>query len=354
MIRAVIFDWSGTLADDQALTRAVTNDVLIHFGGEPVDEETYRRDFRLPVEHFYRGRIGPVSRAQVDEVFFARFRDRSTESQLFEGVLPYLWLLKKRGMQLAVLSSMSSDILEGLVAYFQLGGLFQEVLGNAGDKRVALPGLIKKLAVPSDQVLYLGDMENDVQAAKQAGAIAGAALYGYANPDRLRDQGPDHQFSSLDEVITLLDRDYLLATEQRVIATVGGVVCNDAGELLLVRTRKWRNKYGIPGGKIEYGETMQQAYFREIKEETGFTVDNATWVVTQDCIESEEFTEQRHFLLINYFSRLSGKPAPIANYESNQIGWYSYEEALQMDLNQPTRTLLEMESMEQLIRGQRQ
>lgn len=353
MIRAVVFDWSGTLCNDARLTLAVTNDVLQHFGAPPVDEATYRRDFQLPVENFYRPRIGPVTRQQVDAVFFAGFRRRCKESVLFPDTLPLLWLLRQRGLKLAVLSSMETELLREMLHHHQLDGLLDLVIGNAADKPLHLPGLVRQLGCAPDQCLYVGDLENDLLAARQAGVIAAAALYGYATEERLRAVGADHFFPSLAALSRWLDRDHLLATERRVIATVGGVLCRDDGAILLVRTRKWSNKYGLPGGKIDYGETMLQAYYREIREETGLSIDNATWVLTQDCIECEEFTEPRHFLLLNYFTRVAGRPEPVANYESNYIGWHPYAEALLLDLNQPTRALLESAALANLIREKR-
>jgi ADP-ribose pyrophosphatase YjhB (NUDIX family) len=89
---------------------------------------------------------------------------------------------------------------------------------------------------------------------------------------------------------------------------------------------------------------MLDAYRREMREETGIEVEHADWLCIQDCIESPEFTEPRHFLLINYVSRLAGRPDPRKNYESVKIGWFSPAEVATMDLNQPTRAAVELAS----------
>ena len=51
--------------------------------------------------------------------------------------------------------------------------------------------------------------------------------------------------------------------------TVGALIFNPDGKLFLVKSHKWHDKYVMPGGHIELGETAENALKREIKEETG-------------------------------------------------------------------------------------
>ena len=37
-------------------------------------------------------------------------------------------------------------------------------------------------------------------------------------------------------------------TQQFPLATVGALVTNPEGKVLIVRTRKWRGSWGVPGG----------------------------------------------------------------------------------------------------------
>jgi len=55
---------------------------------------------------------------------------------------------------------------------------------------------------------------------------------------------------------------------------VGAVIKDEAGRLLLILRGHEPGKglWSIPGGRIEPGETDQQAVIREVREETGLTV----------------------------------------------------------------------------------
>lgn len=53
---------------------------------------------------------------------------------------------------------------------------------------------------------------------------------------------------------------------------VSAFVQDDAGRLLMIR-RTDNDKYAIPGGQQEVGETLAQAAVREVKEETGVDVE---------------------------------------------------------------------------------
>ncbi|MDH3236776.1 MAG: NUDIX domain-containing protein [Alphaproteobacteria bacterium] len=55
---------------------------------------------------------------------------------------------------------------------------------------------------------------------------------------------------------------------------VTGVITNEAGEVLLLRHRFWRaGTWGLPSGLVERHETMEAAFAREVREETGLEID---------------------------------------------------------------------------------
>jgi phosphoglycolate phosphatase len=123
------------------------------------------------------------------------------------------------------------------------------------------------------------------------------------------------------------------------IATVGALVINQSGDCLLIKTHKWRDRYGIPGGKIQAGETMLEALRRELLEETGLAIRDERLILVQDCIDSPEFYKPAHFLLINYVAWTDCDDVRL-NDEAQSYRWIQPKDAFSLDLNSFTRRLL--------------
>jgi ADP-ribose pyrophosphatase YjhB (NUDIX family) len=80
---------------------------------------------------------------------------------------------------------------------------------------------------------------------------------------------------------------------------------------------------------------------REIAEETDLSVGDIQFVLVQDCIHSKEFYRDAHFVLLNYTCRCAGEPAVKLNDEAREFRWVTVAQALEMQVNQPTRKLLD-------------
>lgn len=117
------------------------------------------------------------------------------------------------------------------------------------------------------------------------------------------------------------------------------MIFNPNNEFLLVKTHKWNNKYGIPGGKIDLGETCEQALVREIKEETGLHVTDVRFVTFYDSIFSDEFYKSSHMILLNYTCKTTDTAVTL-NDEAQTFKWVSFKEAQKLDLNEPTLKLV--------------
>ncbi|TEU10347.1 MAG: NUDIX domain-containing protein [Anaerolineales bacterium] len=121
--------------------------------------------------------------------------------------------------------------------------------------------------------------------------------------------------------------------------TVGALIFNQ-DKVLLLKSDKWRNKYVIPGGHIELGETMEDALRREIKEETGLDIYDIEFASLQEFIFDAAFHEERHFIFIDFVCRTDSNKV-VLNAESQEYVWVSLKEASRLPIDRYTKRLIE-------------
>lgn len=130
----------------------------------------------------------------------------------------------------------------------------------------------------------------------------------------------------------------------RPLVTVGGLVVAPDGDILLVRSKKWNDLYTLPGGKVEEGETREEACKREIWEETGLKVTHLRFAIVQDSIFSTEFWEKRHFVMHDFIAHLDHscvKEDVKLNDEAYTYCWIAPQRAFTLPLHIECRLLIE-------------
>jgi nucleoside triphosphatase len=126
---------------------------------------------------------------------------------------------------------------------------------------------------------------------------------------------------------------------ERPLVCVGALVRGPDGRFLIVRTTKWKGAWGVPGGKVEWGETLAQATVREFQEEVGLDLYGLQYAQTQEAVLSPEFHKPAHMLLTDFLAR-SDRSDITPNEEIAEWAWVTLEGALTYPLNSYTRTLI--------------
>jgi len=349
VIRNIIFDWSGTLVDDLPAVWKATNFVLHQADRPEMSLEEFRAEFSLPFTNFYQRHTPHVPLPQLEDWFHSHYRQIQDSVLELPYARDFLEFCRARHLRTFVLSTIHRDhfLIQSRVTGFDafLDRPYTDIL----DKRTKIHEILAENRLVPDETLFIGDMQHDMETAKHGGIHSCAVLTGYNTLEQLREMTPDLIVEHLGELRRVLEQnDLRLKPETEKfeevhppLATVGALIFNDAGLVLMIRTHKWSNLWGIPGGKIKWGEPSVDALRREIKEETGLDVSNIAFVLVQDCIHSREFYRDAHFVLLNYTCRCAGKPHVTLNDEARESRWVSTAGALELPLNTPTRILLE-------------
>lgn len=178
----IVWDWNGTLFDDQPMVIAGLNVALAAVGLPPTDQATYQRLYTRPVQVFYErlfGRpIGPEEWEVIDEAFHAGYRAAIVDAQLAADATDALARAAAAGASQSLLSMYRHDDLLPLVERFALAGHFIRVDGlrgtGGGIKAPYLAAHLERVAAANGgtpaEVLVIGDAKDDAAAAAHVGA----------------------------------------------------------------------------------------------------------------------------------------------------------------------------------------
>ncbi len=108
---------------------------------------------------------------------------------------------------------------------------------------------------------------------------------------------------------------------------VGALIFNDKGKIFLAkRGLKARNepgKWDFPGGAVRFGETIENAIKREIKEEFDMNIEIIDLLEVNNHIIPEE---KQHWVSPAFITKLiSGKAKNIEKDKNEEIGWFSLD-----------------------------
>ena len=109
---------------------------------------------------------------------------------------------------------------------------------------------------------------------------------------------------------------------------VGVFIINDEGKIFLTKRSKHatneRGTWEIPGGKVNFGETLQNAAKREAKEEYDIDIE----ILEQFPAENHFIPdEKQHWVPTTFLCRIAGQKMPqiMEPDKCDAIGWFALE-----------------------------
>ncbi len=111
--------------------------------------------------------------------------------------------------------------------------------------------------------------------------------------------------------------------------TTGTVIINRLGKVFLMRSEtRFQKQYHIPGGHVEWGETLEDCLKREVKEETGLTVYAPEFIRPVEFVFSPYYDENRHIIPLDFAVRTDDEETAVQldDREGVAYAWFTEDE----------------------------
>lgn len=181
-MRHIIWDWNGTLLNDIEIILQATNAYSKTIGRDSIDLQTYRshnvRPFRLLYERLAGRTLEDDEVTAISQAFGEKYMALLPEAQLADDATDALEMARRAGISQSLLSLWTHDDLLELVRKFGVDEYFVLIEGitkfGEGKKYDALVRHLQSLATVTgglkpDDILLIGDVADDAEAAEKAG-----------------------------------------------------------------------------------------------------------------------------------------------------------------------------------------
>ena len=200
-VKAVLFDLDGTLLDTVNDIGTCVNDVMCRYGYPKQPLAKYRDMVGHGAKDLVRTAL-PEGTADdvVDRVFeeyVLHYRENcDVLVQYYPGVRELLTCLQDKGYKIGVITNKTEPTAKKIVGKFLPEYDFSILWGNNGVRplkpdtesaRIAC----EELGVTSEEVLFVGDGDTDMEFASKAGFIACGVTWGYRSRETLEEYGAD-------------------------------------------------------------------------------------------------------------------------------------------------------------------
>jgi phosphoglycolate phosphatase-like HAD superfamily hydrolase len=194
----VVWDWNGTILDDNDAVVTAVNAVCEAFGREPIDLAFWRSIFRRPLLDCYQDLLGRTLSADdwamIDRSYHRAYRELLSTTRLSPGIPDELRRWRRNGGSQSLLSMWFHDELVELVAQYGLTDLFARIDGLRVDvgghgKADNLVAHLEAMGTNRAEALIIGDVLDDAVAAEAAGIRCVLVTTGVTNRATLETSG---------------------------------------------------------------------------------------------------------------------------------------------------------------------
>ncbi|MFB6501887.1 MULTISPECIES: HAD family hydrolase [unclassified Streptomyces] len=177
----LVWDWNGTLLDDNVAVVGATNAAFGEIGLEPITLEQYREMYCVPIPRFYERLLGRLPTEaeweRMDGVFHRHYTEQRAACGLTEGAEELLAQWRLAGRSQSLLSMYGHDELVPVVRGYGIEPHFVRVDGRTGPSGGSKARYMERHLAALDGIspqytVVIGDAVDDAVAAAHVGAKA--------------------------------------------------------------------------------------------------------------------------------------------------------------------------------------
>lgn len=206
MFRNLLFDWSGTLCDDMALTIEATNYVLAQYGKPALDRKAFRAEFQLPYPDYYAWKTPGAKLEELENHYRYAFAHSRTQVTPIPHAMAFMRFCKDRGIRCFTLTSMDSKAFAEQAKQLNFYDFFECIHSGIHNKEHYISTLMSRHGLKPEETAFIGDMQHDMRAAHCAGITAIGVLTGYNNAEQLAEAEPTLTVPNLAALQQLMER----------------------------------------------------------------------------------------------------------------------------------------------------
>lgn len=225
--RACIFDLDGTLIDSLEDLADAANDALVAAGFPTHPVDAYRNFVGNGIEMLIKRALPPAALQQlhppeiqaiVQHMSRLYANNWHAKTRCYAGIPALVAHLHQCGLPLAVLSNKPHAFTCEIIDYFFPHKPFSLVYGarsglpHKPDPTTAL-SLAAELALPPDQITFIGDSNVDIQTGLRAGMSTLGVCWGFRSQEELVSAGAAALVQEPADIALLLTPNTLLASE---------------------------------------------------------------------------------------------------------------------------------------------
>jgi phosphoglycolate phosphatase len=195
------------MVDDLTPVWKTTNHVLAWCGLAPVTLDAFRREFCLPVRHYYARLVPEIPLPELEKVFLAKYPEHHDDITLLPHTEGFLSYCSSHGIEVYVASSVDPATYEQQMRRFDLERYIRKSYIGVEDKTAKIHHILAENRLKTNATMFVGDMEHDIEAGKAGGVRTCAVLSGYNHEDKLRARAPDLVCAHLGELRLLLEQE---------------------------------------------------------------------------------------------------------------------------------------------------